>query len=374
MASPLIHLPPGSRARYLDREGVEVLGASAELSAYGWLFVTEVPVTEVLGDLRSLRSLSLALGGIFAPLVLIAAWLMAGGIVAPVRRLVGATRELGSGNLDVRVSVHGQDEVAELGTAFNEMAEELSSNQRRIERLHRQKIERAEQLATVGELASGLAHEIKNPVVGISNGLDLILRRLEGDTTLEPIAAEMSRQLKRIEMAVRDLLAYARPPELRIAATSPNEVVQRAATLVEPGASKKGVRIERVLDPELPLIPADAELLGQAIVNLLLNAVEFSPADGEVRVTTRLGPEEVIISVQDRGAGIPHDVKDQLFKPFFTTRHAGTGLGLPITRGIVERHGGRITVDSRPGEGALFTLVIPIGKPTGTADIGERSE
>lgn len=374
LASPLIHLPPGSGARYLDREGVEVLGASAELPAFGWLFVTEVPVTDVLGDLRSLRSLSLALGGIFAPLVLIAAWLMAGGIVAPVRRLVGATRELGSGNLDVRVSAHGQDEVAELGTAFNEMAAELSSNQQRIERLHRQEIERAEQLATVGELASGLAHEIKNPVVGISNGLDLILRRLEGDTTLEPIATEMSRQLKRIEMAVQDLLSYARPPELRIAATSPNEVVRRAVTLVEPGASKKGVRIERVLDPELPEIPADAELLGQALVNLLLNAVAFSPKGGAVEVTTRRGPENVTISVQDRGAGIEEDLMDQLFKPFFTTRHSGTGLGLPITRGIVERHGGRVTVESRPGEGALFTLVIPIEEPTGAPDTVERSE
>ena len=363
LATPVIRLPPGAGVRYLDREGVEVIGSAAALPRYGWIFVTEVPVADVLGDLRSLRSLSFALAGIFAMLVLLAAWIMAGGIAAPIRRLVGATRELGAGDLNVRVPVYGGGEVAELGSAFNDMAEELASSQRRIERLHRQEIERAEQLATVGELASGVAHEIKNPVVGISNGLDLILRRVQGDTALQPIAAEMVRQLKRIETAVRDLLSYARPPELRISATSPNEVVERALTLVEPGAGSRGVQIERAFQTDLPALAADAEMLGQAVVNLLLNAVEFSPSGESVRVVTEGDAREVRISVSDRGPGIAQEVLSQLFKPFFTTRHTGTGLGLPITRGIVERHGGRITVESQPGRGTEFTLHLPVHRP-----------
>ncbi|HZD03364.1 MAG TPA: HAMP domain-containing protein, partial [Longimicrobiales bacterium] len=190
LASPLLEMAPGAHARYLNPEGVEVIGALAALPAYGWRFLMEVPAADALGELGALRNLSLMLGSLFAVLVLAAGWFLAGGIVAPVRRLVTAARALGAGDLEVRVPDPGRDEIGELSEAFNEMAGELAANQKRLAQLHRREIERAQQLATVGELASGVAHEIKNPVVGISNGLDLVLRRVD-DPGLEPITSEM---------------------------------------------------------------------------------------------------------------------------------------------------------------------------------------
>ena len=358
--SPLVGAPPGRTDRYIDREGVAVIGASAALPRYSWLFVTEVPAADALGELRGLRSLSWVLGGVFSLMVVLAGWGLAGGIAAPVRRLLAATRKLADGDLAVRVPEGGGDEIGELSEAFNQMATELAANQERIQRLHRREIERAEQLATVGELASGIAHEIKNPVVGISNGLDLVLRHVEDQPDLTPITTEMKRQLHRIERAVRDLLAFARPREPKLESTDVNEVVRRALALVEAGARKSGIPIRVDLGQDLPHVWADAELLGQAVVNLVLNAIQFSGEGSPIDVQTFVSSGELGIRVADRGPGIEQKNLAALFKPFYTTRHSGTGLGLSITRGIAEQHQGRIDVDSTVGEGSCFTIVLPL--------------
>ncbi len=365
--SPLIRRTPGSRARYRDRDGVDVIGASARLPRYSWLFLTEVPTADALGELTALRRLSLYLGGVFAALVVVAGWVLAGGIVAPVRRLVTATRRVAAGHLEARVAESGGDEIGELTDAFNEMAAELQAKEERIERLHRQEIERAEQLATVGQLASGLAHEIKNPVVGISNGLDLVLRRSGGDPELRPITSEMKHQLSRIEGAVRDLLAFARPPRPSFSPCDVNDIVTRALTLVHPAAEKQGVVLDLELARDLPSLEADDELLRQAIVNLVMNAVQFSRPGDQVRIVTARRGSAITIAIVDHGPGMDDEVVAQLFKPFFTTRHSGTGLGLSITRGIVEGHGGRMEVDTVPEAGSTFTVVIPLGAHEGAA-------
>lgn len=371
LATPLLELDPGSSARYRDRQGVEVIGTSATVPGYPWLFITEIPVADALGELRSLRALSIGIEILFALLVAGAAWIVAGGIVEPVRRLVAATRKVGSGDLDTRVEIRERDEIGELGSAFNEMTGELSRTSAKVEELHRREMERAGRLATVGELASGVAHEIKNPVVGISNGLDLVIRRVGDDEDLAPIVREMKRQLTRIEDAVRDLLAFARPATPTLERIDGNEVVERAVRLVHPAAEKAGVRVDVESDPGLPDLVADEELLRQALVNLIMNAVQASSEDGRVRVATSTRDEEVRIRVEDEGSGIPDDELEQIFKPFFTTKHHGTGLGLSITREIVERHDGELGVESRVGGGTTFTMSIPV-RPDGASAEAEE--
>ncbi len=372
LSTPLLEMPVGSTARYRDREGVEVLGTSVEIPDYSWLFVNEVPVDDALVGLRQLRSVSTIIGLFFTLLVAGAAWLVAGGIVAPIERLVVATRRVASGDLGARVQVDVGDEIGELGHAFNLMAEELSGNATRIEELHQLELERAEQLATVGELASGLAHEIKNPVIGISSGLDLVVRRIGADEKLSVIAAEMKRQLRRIEAAIKDLLAFARPPSPTLLPSRINEVVRQSIVLVEPAAQKAGVSLVLELGEELPELLLDSDLVGQAIINLVINAVYATESGGQVVLSTRKLEGAVELTIRDTGSGITEENLKHLFRPFFTTRHSGTGLGLSITQSIVERHGGRITVDTVLGEGSCFTIVLP--ELPSTEPVGVREE
>lgn len=365
LATPLLDAPPGTFARYRDRQGVEVIGTSLQVGDHPWRYLAEFPVADALGPLEQLRRISLVMAGIFALVLLVGVWFVTGGIVAPVRRLVAATRRVGHGEFDVRVPADEKDEIGELGRAFNDMTEELAEASARVRELHQREIERANQLATVGELASGVAHEIKNPVVGISNGLDLVRRRIGRREELEPIMEEMSRQLKRIESAVRDLLAFARPSDPDLTPADPDEIVQRAARLVQPAADRAGVRLEQVRTSDGVEFPADVELLRQALVNLMMNAVQATPEGGRVTVDAAVEENDVVFRVSDTGKGIHPRELDDVFKPFFTTRHSGTGLGLPITREIVERHGGEIGVESGLGEGATFILRLPVTSRSG---------
>ena len=359
LATPLGRAPLGSHAHYADREGQEVVGTVVGIPGLPWRYVTEVPASDALGPLWFLRWLSGLLEALLIAMLVVTAWLVSRGMVAPIRRLVGAARRVAEGDLQARVAVSGSDEIGELGHTFNEMAAELAQAWERVRELHRREIERAQLLATVGELASGVAHEIKNPVVGISNGLDLVRRRVPPDPAVEPIMDEMARQLTRIEGAVRDLLTFARPAAPTLVPADANEIVRRAARLVLPAAEHAGVRIDFRLAPALPELQVDDEQIRQALVNLMMNAVQATAAGGHVTVSTRVRDGAPEIEVRDDGRGITPADLAHIFKPFFTTRHSGTGLGLPISRDIVERHGGRIEVHSNVGRGSTFTVVLP---------------
>jgi signal transduction histidine kinase len=366
LETPLAKLPPGSEGHYTNGEGVEVIATSIAMPDYPWMFLAEIPATVALGELRSLRSLSIVSGLVFALLVLAAGWLLASGVVSPVETLVVATRRLAGGDLATRVPPGRHDEIGELSSAFNEMARDLTAREEEIRDFHEREIARADQLATVGELAAGLAHEIKNPVVGIANGLDLVRRHIGQSEELDTVAEEMARQLHRIERAVRDLLAFARPRSPERTAVDLDSAVRQALVLVEPAAVKSGVSVQLQPNPTLSTVDADGEQIQQAIVNLVMNAVQHSKRGDTVRITSRAVGDRVELSIEDTGTGIDEETMTQLFKPFFTTRHAGTGLGLSISRGIVERHGGRLTVQSEVGKGSTFTIVLPASSTAGT--------
>ncbi|HET9984491.1 MAG TPA: ATP-binding protein [Longimicrobiales bacterium] len=359
LRTPLTRLPPRQAAEYHDRAGVAVVGTSVPIPGLPWRYVVEVAQEDALGPLHQLQRLSLGLEALLVLTLVLTAWLVARGVTAPIRRLAEATRRVGRGEPAPRVAEDSGGELGELQRAFNEMAAEIAAAAARVEELHRREIGRAEQLATVGELASGLAHEVKNPLVGMSNGLDLVRRRIGDDPAVSPIVDEMSRQVGRMEAAVRDLLSFARPTVPRLEPVDANRVATRAARLVQPAAERSGVAVRLALAPDLPVVLADEELLRQALVNLLMNAVQATPADGQVTLSTEAAGSEVRFAVRDTGRGIPPGELEHIFKPFFTTRHAGTGLGLPITREIVERHGGRIEVATQIGKGSTFAAVLP---------------
>jgi signal transduction histidine kinase len=358
LATPLIDRPPGSSARYVNYEGVEVFGLSAAIPGVPWLYLSEVPVDSAFGQLKNLALLAAGLEILFALALVGIVWVVARSIVQPLRRLVGAADRIRGGELGVTVEIARDDELGELGRTFNQMSRELQSSARRIQELHDQEMRRAAQLASVGEMASGIAHEIKNPLVGVASGLDLLSKHLRGNSTAESILEQIRAQVRRMESAIHDLLSYARPKEPLFVLTDPGQILDRLLALVRPQAEAVGVRVELTRPETLPKVRVDPELLTQALVNLALNAIQAMEKGGVLGISVESVPDGVRFSISDTGKGIGPEQLDQVFRPFYTTKHQGTGLGLTITKGIVERHGGRLEVESRPGVGSTFSIVV----------------
>jgi signal transduction histidine kinase len=360
LPSPLAEEPAGSTAAYTNYEGEEVLGISTEIPGLDWKCIAEAPIEAAFGQLLDLRILSAVLEGVFALALVAIVWFVARSIVSPLRRLVTAAERIRRGDMGVEVKVDREDELGQLGHTFNQMSQGLERSAAEIQELHAQQMLRAGQLASVGELASGIAHEIKNPAASIASGIDLLARELEDDVKAEGIVRLIRAQLKRIESAVSNLLSYARPRRPHAVWADVQQIVDRSAALVKPQAEAANVRIETRQEGALPRVQVDTELLTQALVNLALNGIQAMRDGGVLGITTEYRDDAVRISVTDTGTGMGEDQLQKIFRPFFTTKHRGTGLGLAITRGIVERHGGRIEVVSRIAEGSSFTLVIPV--------------
>lgn len=371
--APYRHLPAtpseGVLEVYTDRKGRRVVAAAAMIPGSPWRFVSTLPTAQVFGDLQNLGWLSLALSLLLALLLVAGAWFVARDIVAPIKHLVDATQRVGRGDLSQRINIRQRGEVRQLGQAFNEMTAALGQANARAHELHHNEIERASQLATVGELASGVAHEIKNPVVGVAHGVDLIRRHVGPDPVLTPVMDEMAFQLSRIQRRLQELLTFARLATPTLAPVSASNAAQRAIRLLQPMADRAGVRIEEWVDPALPRCDADEEMLHQALVNLFMNALQATPCGGRITVTTRATVEWVEIMIVDTGCGIPKDHLELVFKPFFTTRHTGTGLGLSLTREVAQRHGGRVAIESIVGLGTTVTLRLPRNR--GQAEVAQ---
>ncbi|GEM_PF-949266 len=359
LVTPLLALPDGAYEQYRAADGARVLGTIVALPNYEWRLIAEVPADEAFGALRRLGSLALLLELLLVAVLIGTAVVVSRNVVAPLSRLVHASRRVARGDLSVRVKDDAGDEIGELGHAFNEMTTALAETTNDVRELHEREIERASQLATVGELASGIAHEIKNPVVGVASGLDIVRRRAGTDATLLPIIDEMERQIRHVQDAIQELLTFARPATPAFAAVSGDDLAERAIRLVQPTADKGGVRIEIRLDPSHASVLADAEMIHQALINLLMNAIEATPHGGRVDVYTRTSGDWIEIEITDTGRGIAPEQLESVFKPFFTTRHTGTGLGLSITREIIQRHGGTVALRSRLGEGTTVTIRLP---------------
>lgn len=237
-------------------------------------------------------------------------------------------------------------------------------------------LQRAAQLSFVGELAAGLAHEVKNPLAGIQGAVDILIRRRDAnDPELEALEG-VRHQVERIDGTVRALLDRARPRALNPARTSLTELTQRAinvarAQLTGGATLSHGVRVE--FEPPLDDIElsADAAQVEDAVLNLIINALEAIEDEGEVKVKVRRAEsdseaeteEEAVIEVSDNGRGISEEDLTRIFNPFFTTRPGGTGLGLPAVRRIARAHSGRVEVKSSLGKGSTFTLHLPTNPP-----------
>jgi two-component system NtrC family sensor kinase len=355
-------------AEEYSADGQERLAAWARVGTGGGAVVVEVPRDEVFKATRELsqRSLLFAVGVVGIALALAVA--LGRRLTRPLLKLQQQMAVVSTGEYGVAVAVDGPTEIRAVGEAFNNMSQELVRRADEIQRTHGQLVQ-SEKLSAVGELAASVAHEVKNPMVGIVGFSQLGLETKD--------LAEMHEYFKLIEQdafrankILQNLLEFSRPPEMELELLAINDVVNGSLLLCRHQLHMQGVKIDTALAEGLPPIKGNSNQLRQVLLNLMLNAGQAMESSPTRHIQVSTGPGEnggVEIRIADSGPGIPEEVKGQLFKPFFTTkrRGKGTGLGLSVSRSIIEGHRGNIRVDSAPGQGATFVIRIPRATPTG---------
>lgn len=279
----------------------------------------------------------------------------------PMVELQQKIARLGSGDLNASVSfAHRNDEIGDLGRNFNQMVAQLRESRLEIERLHRTQMSRAEHLATLGEMATGLAHEIRNPLAGIAGVIEIIGRDLPSTSPARAVVKDVRQEIARINHIVTDLLQTARPHPPKVRKSDLNITVEHAVMLGRQQALSKAIDITLSKDPRLPELEHDSDQIHQVLLNLLLNAIQAVDKDGTIAVNVEKQGSNAVIEVSDNGRGIPSELLSNIFRPFFTTKGDGTGLGLSLARRIVEDHQGRIDVSSAIGAGSTFAVFLPI--------------
>ena len=237
---------------------------------------------------------------------------------------------------------------------------EAVAQQRRREQQLASRMHHTERLASLGQMAAGLAHEIKNPLAGLQGAVE-VLRDDEAGTGHGPVYEEMLGEIRRMNEIVQSLLHFARPSRPQPEAVDPAKLLDGAVRLMTPFLRRRGVVIETQIAPAVGRAMVDPDQLRQVLVNLVTNAAEAMPDGGHIRLGAAPLPDRqgLLVSVQDDGPGVPEDLEERIFEPFFTTKHGGTGLGLAVVRSLVEAHGGQIRVTSRPGDGTSFLILLP---------------
>jgi hypothetical protein len=252
------------------------------------------------------------------------------------------------------------DEISGLILTFNALVHRLNEAHAVLHDLHQKQLEHADRLATTGEMAASMAHEIRNPLAGVLGALQVIDAEIPDSGPKKPIVQEMIVQMERMNLAVNDLLSYARPTPPKFDTTDLNGILDRTLSILSSQIKKRNIGVDVSLDRSLPPITADKKLLQQLLWNLILNALQAMGPGGWLAVTTAGVNGSVTVTIRDTGRGIPENERANIFKPFYTTKHQGTGLGLTISRRIVEQHHGTLIVDSVENVGTTCTVRLPL--------------
>lgn len=279
----------------------------------------------------------------------------------PIRRLVEGVKRVSGGDLTVTMPVETRDEIGELAESLNEMVAQLREREHLEKRLYE-----AEHLSKVGQLASGIAHEIRNPLNYISLAVDHLRSEMipacgERSEELRQLTGNIKEEVRRANYMVLNFMNYGRPLKLRPATVDYREFIGKLLPLVGEKLTEQRVTVVLEIPDDLPPVEIDPELMRNCLVNFITNAAQAMPDGGTVTLGAVYDPGTEIfrLTVADQGRGIAPEDLEKVFQPYFTTREAGIGLGLAITERIVKEHRGTIEVASEPGRGTCFTIVLP---------------
>jgi signal transduction histidine kinase len=290
-------------------------------------------------------------------------------INVPIKKLTETMKKAEEGDLSVRVNVKSRDEMGRLAENLNIMIEKLNFAKQEAEQYHQELIQRADRMASIGELASGIAHEIRNPLAGIQGAIQIMAEGFPKEDPRTQVTDEIQKQIYKLERLVKDLLNFAKPVPKNYLPTDINQLVDKVLSffMTQRGKSED-FKIEKRFVSSLPKTMIDPSSMEQAFLNIILNAQKAMPKGGTFTVSTVALPQrkddgkevqEVQIVFEDTGVGITGENLPKIFNPFFSTRSDGTGLGLSITKNIVEQQGGKIEVESQVNVGTKFIITLP---------------
>jgi signal transduction histidine kinase len=235
------------------------------------------------------------------------------------------------------------------------------------QRVHDAEMVHAEHLATLGEIAAGVAHEIRNPLAGIAGAIEIITKDFPQDHPDREVLEDLRQEVRRIEKTLNELLVYARPKPPQFGKTDIKETIARTLQLARQQTGSRKVEFSIQISPALPQFLADAEQLHQVLLNLTLNSIQAIEREGKISIEAGLYNGDVPsqagmveVAVADNGPGIPPEHLDRIFRPFYTTKRGGTGLGLSLCRRIIIAHGGTLTAESELKKGSRFVIRIPL--------------
>jgi len=352
---PLIHPKPGATLagveRYTTDKGVEMIGVARPVGGLGWRIIVEQRAVEAFAlSTRLERFLVMTvLTGLALTLFIAVIW--GRSFVRPLDALMRGTRSLADGRLQDRVAIAGRDEFAELGRAFNSMADRLVTLQADAVRQERQ--------ATFGRIAAGLVHDLAHPIQNIGNNCRLMLQLYEDPQYRQDFRRMIDREFPAIRRLLEDLRNLARPIPLERFPVDVARLLQDTAERIIPIAAQGGLTVTVSPPPAALAVEGDLFALGRVLQNLLHNALQATPPTGRVWLATREVDGRAVIEVGDTGCGIAPERLPHVFDDYVTTKRRGLGLGLAISRRIVEQLGGTIAVASEVGKGSVFTLSFP---------------
>jgi len=279
----------------------------------------------------------------------------------PIFNLKTRMKKIQEGDFTSKVPIIKDDEIGDLAKSFNIMITKLEEANTRIEELHEKQMEKAEHLASLGEIASGLAHEIKNPIAGMKGALEIIHDKTEDSDTNKKVFKEVLIQIDKIDQIIQDLLRYAKPKELNIRLVPFEECVDHAVKLAQMQVKNKDIQFHVNSTEKNIQTCLDADKIQEVLLNLMLNGVAAIPEKGTITIDfATKDTKDLLITVTDDGKGIQKEHLSQIFQPFFTTKPQGTGLGLSICQKAIAAHSGTMKVESEEGKGTTFTILLPV--------------
>ena len=336
---------------YTDRDEREKLAAVARVPDINWTVIVEQPTGEAYAVTSSFQqelvgAIAIALLG-----TILLGWIWARSFITRIFALTAATQALAQGRMDQRVAIGGRDEIHQLGDSFNAMADRLVELQEDVRKQERQ--------AMFGRIAAGLVHDLSHPIQNIGNSCKLIVKMFDDHEYRETFKRTVEREMVMIKRVLDDLRNIARPIPLERFPVEIQRSVSEAVDSMQQHAETAGVTLQLEAAPEIAFVEGDLFALGRVYRNLILNAIQATAPGGSITVVTETRPDRVLVRVQDTGCGIPADRLSAIFEDFVTTKRRGLGLGLAISRKIVDQLGGQIRVTSEVGKGTTFVVEFP---------------